>query len=53
MLVSVRLFFAKVPYVARPGYGRHNSLSLTSLSLLYRFANVLRIRTLFLLLKTF
>jgi hypothetical protein len=50
MLVYVRLFFAKVPYVVRIGYGRHNSLSLTSLSVLYRFANVLHIWTLFLLL---
>jgi hypothetical protein len=32
---------------------RHNSLSLTSLSLLYRFANVLHIWTLFILLNTF
>jgi hypothetical protein len=32
---------------------RHNTLSLTSLTLLYRFANVLHIWTLFLLLKTF
>jgi hypothetical protein len=31
----------------------HNSLSLTSLSLLYRFANVHHIWTLFLLLHTF
>jgi hypothetical protein len=36
MLVYVRLFYATVPYVARIGYGCHNSLSLTSLSLLYR-----------------
>jgi hypothetical protein len=32
---------------------RHNSLSFTSLSLLYRFANVLHIWTLFILLNTF
>jgi hypothetical protein len=50
MLVYFRLFYAKVPYVARIGYGHHNSLSLTSLSLLYRFANVLHIWTLLLLL---
>jgi hypothetical protein len=31
----------------------HNSLRLTSLSLLYRFANVLHIWTLYLLLNTF
>jgi hypothetical protein len=31
----------------------HNTLRLTSLSLLYRFVNLLYIRTLFLLLKTF
>jgi hypothetical protein len=36
MKVYVRLFFAKVPYDARIGYGSHNSISLTSLSLLYR-----------------
>jgi hypothetical protein len=31
----------------------HDSLTLTSLSLLYRFVNVLYVRTLFLLLNTF
>jgi hypothetical protein len=53
MLVYVRLFFAKILMLRVMVMDRHNSLSLTSLSLLYLFANVLHIWTLFILLNTF
>jgi hypothetical protein len=50
MLEYARLMYFMLRRLVVDG---HNSLSLTSMSLLYRFANVLHIWTLFLLLNTF
>jgi hypothetical protein len=49
------LEYARLMYIMLRGLimDGHNSLILTYLSLLYRFANVLHIWNLFLLLKTF